>query len=162
MDEGTTKTLPVAEPTAPAPSTPANAVPDPLNVGTPSIDPKKEATPEEKMVDSLQEFSSFLKFENGILSVNHDEYRALLKPKILKMGDLVNRGKILTNLNGGAAKPDDLTSALNAGIASVSVGFENLTLDLLNVVDSDLVMGLYMAVINYNSFFRKTPLGFIL
>jgi hypothetical protein len=140
---------------------PAEA-PNPLKVPEPKLEEKKELTPEEKMVESLKAYSSFLKFENGVLSVTHDELKALLKPKILKMGDLVKRGNIITNLNGGVAKPDEQTAFLNSCLATVSVGFESFTLDLLNVVDSDLIIGLYIVVRDYNTFFRSTPLSFIL
>ena len=134
----------------------------PLIVADPSLEAKKEPTPEEKMCEALSGYAEFLKFENGILSVNHPEYKALLKPKILKMGDLVRRGNILTGLNGGVSKPDSQSAALNACLATVQVGFEKLDLDLLKVADENLLIGLYEAVTSYNGFFRKTPLSFVL
>jgi hypothetical protein len=140
---------------------PAEA-PNPLKVPEPKLEEKKELTPEEKMVESLKAYAEFLHFENGILSVKHDEYVALLKPKILKMGDLVKRGNIITNLNNGITAVDGQSATMNSCIATVQVGFDNLSLDLLNVVDSDLILGLYRAVVEYNTFFRKTPLRFIL
>ena len=158
MEDVTTKQAP---PPAPAlgvlPPEPA----DPLKVPEPVVEPPKELTPEEKLVESLKGYP-FLKFENNILSVKHSEYEALLKPKILKMGDLVRRGNILTGLNGGVSRPDDQSATLNGCIATVQVGFENLSLDLLKVTDEELLLGLYIAVRDYNSFFRKTPLSFIL
>lgn len=146
----------------------AEEKPDPLKVPVPSLQvpvptttPKPEPTAEEKMVKAIKPYP-FLKFSSGILSVKHDEYEALLKPKILKMGDLVQRGNMISNLNGGVANPDGQTVTLNSCIATVQVGFENLALDLLKVTDDDLVIGLYQAVVGYNTFFRKTPLNFVL
>ena len=149
-------------PEAAALGIPVNEPQSPLASPEPTLEVAKELTPEEKMSDALIGYADFLKFENGILAVNHPEYKALLKPKILKMGDLVRRGNILTGLNGGVSKPDSQSAALNACLATVQVGFENLALDLMKVTDENLLIGLYEAVTSYNGFFRKTPLSFIL
>jgi len=135
----------------------------PLDVPTPNLEEKKseEVDPATKMVLSLKEYP-FLQYSNGVIVVNHDECKETLELKILKMGDIARRGTILANLNGGVKNTDDQTAMLNGCLATVQVGFTNLKLNLLDVVDSVLILGLYTAVVNYNSFFRKTPLGIIL
>jgi hypothetical protein len=121
-----------------------------------------EPSPEQKVNDSLKEYP-FIRMANGVFHVDHAELRAYLKPVILKTGNLVKRGTILANLSGGAANLDPQSQGLNSCIATAQVGFEGtLKLDLLNVEDTDLLMGLYVAVVAYNNFFRKTPLGFTL
>jgi hypothetical protein len=127
----------------------------------PKVLEEKELTPEEKFVASISPYP-FLRYESGILSVKHPECEKLLTLKMLKIKDLVQRGKVINSLSGGSTSVDEQTVALNASIATVQVGFENLSIDLLNVEDSDLIIGLYLAVVNYNKFFRKTPLNFIL
>lgn len=134
---------------------------NPLQVPAPSAEPKAEKTADQKMVDILSPFG-FLRYSNGNLEVNHDEYKAILELKRLKMGDLVRRGNVLTSLNGGSTNVDEQTTTLNNMLATIQVGFGNLKLDLLEVTDTQLIIGLYTAVSSYNSFFRKTPLGLIL
>lgn len=134
---------------------------NPFEVAAPSTAPKAEKSPDEKMVEVLKPFT-FLNYSNGNLNVNHDEMKAILALKRLKMGDLVRRGSILTNLNGGAVVSDEQTATLNGMLASIQVGFENLKADTLEITDTQLILGLFVAVNSYNTFFRKTPLGFIL
>lgn len=134
---------------------------NPLQVPPPAVEPKVEKTPDQKMVDILSPFG-FLRYNNGTVDVNHEECKAILQLKRLKMGDLVRRGNILTSLNGGSTNVDEQTTTLNNMLATIQVGFENLKLDLLDVTDTQLIIGLYTAVSSYNSFFRKTPLGLIL
>ena len=78
------------------------------------------------------------------------------------MGDLARRGTILNNLNGGSEHIEEQTAILNGCLSTVQVGFTNLKLNLLEVTDSILILGLYTAVVSYNNFFRKTPLGIVL
>ncbi len=135
---------------------------NPLEVPPPKIDgAEKELTPNEKMVESLKPYP-FLQYANGVLVVNHDECKETLELKILKMGDLARRGTILNNLSGGSEHIEEQTAVLNGCLATVQVGFTNIKLNLLEVTDSILILGLYTAVVNYNSFFRKTPLGIVL
>jgi hypothetical protein len=121
----------------------------------------KEATPHEKMVESIKGYP-FLRYENGNIAVNHDEFKEILKLKILKMGDLSRRGVLLANLNGGANNLDADTAILNSCMATVQVGYENFKFNLMEVTDTQLILGLYAAVTGYNNFFRKTPLGVVL
>jgi hypothetical protein len=125
--------------------------------------PKEEKkSPEQLMVEALVDYP-FLKFENGVLQCGHKELKQYLKPLIIKMGGIVQRGKILANLNGGVTNIDPQTQSLNSCIATVLVGYEEkLATDLLAVEDTDLIMGLYVAAVSFNSFFRTTPLGFVL
>lgn len=137
---------------------------------TPTTEELLKTTPAEEIKKSANELMTeaisgypFLTFENGVLKVEHSELKAFLKPRILKVGNVVTRGTILARLNGGATNMDEQTQGLNSCISTVMVGFEeNLKIDLLQVEDTDLVMGLYMAVVGYNNFFRKSPLGIIL
>lgn len=134
---------------------------NPLDVKVPEIQKTPSEISSEKLVESLKDFP-FLKYANGVLNVQHAECKEVLEIKKLKMGDLSKRGTILTNLNGGATNPDDQTAYLNGCLATVQVGFRDIKLDLLNVEDSSLILGLYTAIVKYNEFFRATPLGFIL
>ena len=119
-------------------------------------------TPEQKLQDYIKEYS-FIKFTNNRFILDHGELQDILVPKILTMGDLSARGRILSGHNGGAAvsaiDPDTLT--LNSFLALIQVGFENFKLDLTKVVDSNLIDALYLAVKGYNAFFRKAPLGML-
>lgn len=136
---------------------------NPLEVPSPTLEAVKaeEKDPSTKLVESLKDYS-FLQYANGVLIINHEECKETLELKILKMGDLARRGTILANLNGGVKNTDDQTAILNGCLATVQVGFTKLNLNLLDVMDSTLILGLYTAVVNYNSFFRKTPLGIVL
>lgn len=138
-------------------------VPSPLEVPVPKIEDTKveEKDPASKMVEVLKDYS-FLQYSNGVIIVNHEECKETLELKLLKMGDLARRGTILANLNGGVKNTDDSTASLNGCLATVQVGFTSIKLNTLNVMDTNLILGLYTAIISYNSFFRKTPLGFIL
>jgi hypothetical protein len=130
-------------------------------VPVPALTEEKK-TDEQKMFEALKDFP-FLKYGNGILNVDHKELKQYLKPITLKIGNLVKRGTTLANLNGGIANIDPQTIGLNSCIATALVGFEEAPkVNLLEVEDTDLIMGLYTAVVSYNVFFRKTPLGFIL
>ena len=120
-----------------------------------------EISPDQKMQDSLKSYS-FLRYTNGTIAVDHEECKDIFKLKILKMGDLNRRGTILANLNGGSTNVDEETATLNSCMATVQVGYENFKFNLLEVTDSQLVLGLYTAVVCYNNFFRKAPLGIIL
>jgi hypothetical protein len=120
-----------------------------------------ELTPDAKMVEAIKGFD-FLRYENGGLVVNHEELKEILKLKILKMGDISKRGAILANLNGGSSNIDPDTLILNSCMSTVQVGFDAFKFNLLEVTDTNLIMGLYAAVVSYNNFFRKTPLGIIL
>jgi hypothetical protein len=130
---------------------------------TPELKPDEvKKSPEQLMTESLKDYT-FLSYANGTLKVEHAELKSFLKPIVLKMGNIVKRGTIIANLNGGAANIDQQTQSLNSCIATVLVGFsEQLKVNLLEVEDTDLIMGLYVAVVSYNAFFRKTPLGFSL
>ncbi len=132
-----------------------------MNTETPTLKVEVKKTPEENMQAVLKEFP-FLKYDNGNLLVNHDEYKSILKLRILKMGDMVTRGKILANLNGGAKNVDSQTGFVNACLATIQVGFDDLKIELLSVQDTELILGLFTAIDSYNVFFRKTPLGFAL
>jgi len=138
-------------------------VKNPLEVPTPKLEDTSvdNKTPSDKMAESLKDYP-FLQYANGVLIVNHEECKETLELKMLKMGDLARRGTILANLNGGVKNTDDQTAMLNGCLATVQVGFSNLKLNLLDVMDSVLILGLYTAVVNYNNFFRKSPLGIIL
>ena len=139
-----------------------NKVPTTDELLKPTAAEEVKKSPNELMTEAISEYA-FLSFENGVLKVEHSELKSFLKPRILKIGNVVNRGTILARLNGGATNMDAQTQGLNGCIATVMVGFEeNLKIDLLQVEDTDLVMGLYIAVVSYNNFFRKNPLGIIL
>lgn len=138
------------------------------DVKTNDTEEKKEEvadvrTPEQKVQDVLKEYD-FIKFTGGVFMVNHEELKAALKPKILTMGDISARGRILAAHNGGAniSSIDQETLTLNTFLATIQVGFEDLKLDLMKVRDSNLIDALYLAVKAYNSFFRTSPLGIIL
>jgi hypothetical protein len=125
---------------------------------------KEEApkSPDQMMSEAISDYK-FLSYNNGVLNVAHPELTQYLKPVILKMGNMVKRGTVIANLSGGLTNIDPQTKSLNESIATVLVGFEELPKkDLLLVEDTDLIMGLYVAVVSYNTFFRKTPLGFVL
>jgi hypothetical protein len=131
------------------------------NVPTPKPEEVKKS-PEQLVKESIKDYA-FLSFTNGVLKVEHAEMKSFLTPVLLKTGSIVKRGTILANLNGGAANIDQQTQGLNSSIATVLVGFaEPLKVNLLEVEDTDLIMGLYVTVVAYNAFFRKTPLGFVL
>ena len=133
-----------------------------LTASVPAKPEEVKKSPEQLMVDSLKSYP-FLSYANGTLKVEHKELKQFLKPAILKMGNLVKRGTIIANLNGGALNVDQQTQGLNSCIATVLVGFsEILKIDLLEVEDTDLITGLYVAVVSYNTFFRSTPLGYSL
>ncbi len=137
-------------------TTDINAIPDP------TLEKEVIKSPEQLLVEAIKDYS-FLSYSAGILKVDHKELKAFLKLKTLKMGDIVKRGTILANLNGGVSNMDQETLSLNSCLATVSVGFqEPLKLNLLDVEDTDLITGLYVAVNFYNKFFRQTPLGLTL
>jgi hypothetical protein len=145
---------------------PETVTPSPTNaelINTPVVVPEAvKKSPEELMTEALKDYT-FLSYANGTLKVEHAELKSFLKPIILKMGNIVKRGTIIANLNGGATNIDQQTQSLNSCIATVLVGFsEPLKVNLLEVEDTDLIMGLYVAIVSYNAFFRKTPLGFTL
>jgi len=146
-----------------SPETPEKKDPTNAELTTPVPAPEEvKKSPEQLMKESIAEYS-FLSFDNGVLRVEHLELKQYLKPIVLKMGNIVTRGKIIANLSGGATNIDPQTQGLNSCIATALIGFEEaLKIDLLKVEDTDLIMGLYVAVVSYNSFFRKTPLGFAL
>ncbi len=127
----------------------------------PKIEEVKKS-PDQLMTEALSDYP-FLKFSNGTLNVTHPELTQYLKPKILKMGDIVKRGTILSNLNGGILNVDAQTQSLNSCLATISVGFVDVPkLNLLEVEDTDLIMALYVAVVSFQNFFRKSTLGFTL
>ena len=141
--------------------------PEPIKEPTiPKTEPSVEAseeTPESKLTEALKEYP-FVTYVNGKFNVVHPELTNYLTPKLLKVGDIVKRGAILASLNGGASNVDSETLALNSFVATVQVGYSDLpsTFNLLNVEDTNLVTGLYVAIRSYNDFFRKTPLGIVI
>lgn len=146
---------------SPDTDTPSSTNAELTNIPTPKPEEVKKS-PEQLMIESLKEYP-FLSYTNGVLKIEHEELKSFLRPTIIKMGGIVKRGTILANLNGGAANIDQQTQNLNMCIATVLVGFsEPLKINLLEVEDTDLIMGLYVAVVSFNAFFRKTPLGFSL
>ena len=129
-----------------------NAIP------APKIEEVKKS-PTELMVEALVDYK-FLAFANGKLNVTHKELTQYLTPICLKVGNIVKRGTVLAALNGGVQNIDQQTQSLNACIATASVGFaETLKINLLDVEDTDLIVGLYVAVVSYQNFFRSSPLG---
>jgi ABC-type Fe3+ transport system substrate-binding protein len=124
--------------------------------------PKEELTAEQKVQDALKDYK-FIQFSGNVFIVNHDELKDTLKPKILTMGDMSARGRILNGLNGGAAlgSVDPDTLALNSFMALAQIGFENLKFDVSKIKDVNLLDALYLAVKTYNTFFRSVPLGML-
>jgi len=124
--------------------------------------PKEELTSEQKVQDAIKEYK-FIQFSGNVFIVNHDELKDTLKPKILTMGDMSARGRILNGLNGGAAlgSIDAEMLALNSFMALAQIGFENFKFDVSKIVDSNLLDALYLAVKSYNTFFRAVPLGML-
>jgi hypothetical protein len=118
-------------------------------------------TPTQKVQDILKPYT-FIQFDGKQFAVNHDELKAFLIPKTMTMGDVSARGRLLAAYNGGASNIDPETLSVNISLATISVGFENLKIDLNGVKDVNLIDALYLAIKFHNAFFRSVPIGITL